>query len=158
MPVQHGKSTSTEGSPQEHAQQVRLYESHRDTPTGRNGLFLLRTRAKAERIPVWQTTRHACELVCEAKHLSRQRLDTRADHRTLTCATQPCYDVTRFGRDDECAGCCHPSFKRMTIVCRQRGIRRKICPRDQSLRQVRERELSQPLQHKLCPSLVPIHK
>ena len=36
----------------------------------------------------------ACELFCTPKHLSRQRLDNRADHQTVTCATQPhmsCY-------------------------------------------------------------------
>ena len=37
----------------------------------------------------WQTTRHACELVYKAKHLSRQRLDNRACNRTFTCVTQP---------------------------------------------------------------------
>ena len=46
-------------------------------------------------------------------------------------------------------------FQRMTIVCRQRSMHRKMCPRDQSLRQC---ELSQPLQHTLFPSLVQIHK
>ena len=48
---------------------------------------------------------------------------------------------------------------RMTVVCRQRIIRRKICPRDQSLRQVRDQcKLSQPLQYTLRPSLVLILK
>ena len=70
-----------------------------------------------------------------------------------------CCDVARFGRDDECAGCCHHIFQRKTIVSRQRSIRRKICPRDQSLRQVREQcKLGPPLQCTLRPSLVLIHK
>ena len=64
-----------------------------------------------------------------------------------------------FGKDDECEGCCHPLFQRMTIVCRQRSIRQRICPRDQGLRQMREKcELSRPLQYALRPPLTPIHK
>ena len=50
-------------------------------------------------------------------------------------------------------------LQRMTIACRQRSTRRKICPRNQSLRQVRDQcELSQPLQYTLRPSLLLIHK
>ena len=50
-----------------------------------------------------------------------------------------------FGRDDECAGCCQHLFQRKTTVCRQRSMRRKICPCNESLRLVRDRcELSQP--------------
>ena len=45
----------------------------------------------------------------------------------------------------------------MTIVCRQRSIRRKIGPRDQSLLQVRQTKMSQPLQKILRHSLVLIH-
>ena len=56
----------------------------------------------------------------------------------------PCCDVTRFGRDDGCAGCCHHLFHRMTIVCRQRSIRRKICPHDQCLRQVSDQMRHEP--------------
>ena len=53
-----------------------------------------------------------------------------------------------FDSDDECAGCWG----------RQRCTHRKICPRDQSLRQARDQcELSQPPQSTLRPSLV-IHK
>ena len=37
-------------------------------------------------------------------------------------------------------------LQRMILVCRQRSIRRKICPRDQSLLQERKSKLSQPLQ------------
>ena len=43
---------------------------------------------------------------------------------------------------------------RMVVVCRQRSIRRKICPRDQSLLQTRKSNLSQPLQYTLRQSLV----
>ena len=53
---------------------------------------------------------------------------------------------------------CHLFFLRITVVCRQRSIGRKICLRDQSLRQVRTDKLSQPLQFSLRPSLVLIHK
>ena len=42
-------------------------------------------------------------------------------------------------------------------MCRQRSIRRKICPRDQSLLQVRKSKLSQPLQNFLRQSQVLIH-
>ena len=63
------------------------------------------------------------------------------------------------GRDDACAGFCHHLFQRVTLVCRQRGIRRKICPREQNLRQVRDKsELSQPLQYTQRQPLIPIHK
>ena len=48
-------------------------------------------------------------------------------------------------------------LQRMTIVCRQRSIRREICPRGQSLLQIRKSKLSQPLQHILRPSLALIH-
>ena len=52
------------------------------------------------------------------------------------------------GRDDECAGCCHHLSQRVTIMCRHRVIHRKICPRDQSMRQLRDQSgLSQPLQN-----------
>ena len=69
-----------------------------------------------------------------------------------------CYDVTRVGRDDECAGCCHHLFHRMTVVCRQRGMRRKICPRDQSLRQVRDQCENEPTTAVHTASMVLIHK
>ena len=36
-----------------------------------------------------------------------------------------------FGRDDECAGCCHHLVQKMTIVRHQRNIRRKIFSGDQ---------------------------
>ena len=48
-------------------------------------------------------------------------------------------------------------LKRMTIVCRQRCIRRDICPRDQSQLQTRKSKLSQPLQYTLRQALVLIH-
>ena len=57
-----------------------------------------------------------------------------------------CCDVTRYRRDDECAGCCHQFLQRMTIVCRQHSMRRETCPRDQSLHPTRKSKLSQPLQ------------
>ena len=52
----------------------------------------------------------------------------------------------------------HHLFQRMTIACRQRGIRRDTCPRDQSLLEIRKSKLSQPLQYTLRQSLVLIHK
>ena len=45
----------------------------------------------------------------------------------------------------------------MAVVCRQRSIRRRIYPRDQSLLQVHRSKLSQPLQYRLRPSLALIH-
>ena len=46
----------------------------------------------------------------------------------------------------------------MTMVGRQRIIRREICPRDQNQRQVRYQcDLSQPLQYSVRQSLVLIH-
>ena len=44
------------------------------------------------------------------------------------------------------------------MLCRQRCIRRKICPRDQSLLQVRKSKLSQPLPNTLRQLLDMIHK
>ena len=55
---------------------------------------------------------------------------------TLGTVGRLCCDVTRLGRDDECANAVF-FLKRMTIVCRQRSIRRKICLRDQSQLQKR---------------------
>ena len=66
-------------------------------------------------------------------------------------------DVTRFRRDDESAGCCHHISQRMTIVCRQRSIRQKICVRDQSQLQIRKSKLSQPLPNTLRQSLYLIY-
>ena len=68
-----------------------------------------------------------------------------------------CCDVTRFGRDDECAARCHHILQRSTIVYRQRSMRQKVCPRDQSRLQIRKSKLSQPLQYTLRQSLVLIH-
>ena len=62
----------------------------------------------------------------------------------MTWKEKYCYDVTRFDRNDEYAGYCHHLFHRMTVVCRQRDICRKICPRDQSLRQVRDQCENEP--------------
>ena len=45
----------------------------------------------------------------------------------------------------------------MTIMCRQRSIRRKIRPRDQSQLQIRKSKLSRPLPNTLRQSLDLIH-
>ena len=51
------------------------------------------------------------------------------------------------------------SSQELLVLFGQRSIRRKIRPRDQSLRQVRDQfDLSQPLQHTLRRPLAPIHK
>ena len=91
--------------------------------------------------------RHSCLLGVPSSRLPK----------TVTCQllnTCSCCVATRFGRDDECAGCCHHLFQRMTIVIRQRSIRRKICPRDQSLLEILKSKLSQPLQYTLRHSLL----
>ena len=65
---------------------------------------------------------------------------------TMSSSQEP---LVLFGRD-------HHLFLSMTFVCRQRNIRRKICPRDQSLREVRDQcEMSKSLKYTLRQPLVP---
>ena len=45
----------------------------------------------------------------------------------------------------------------MTIVCRQRSLRQKICPPDQKQLAIRKSKLSQPLQSVLRQSLALFH-
>ena len=69
-----------------------------DQPSTEEKASLINT-AKAETIPAVEETA-MCELFCSPKHLNRQRLENRADHRTLMCATQPQKGAQR-KRDEE---------------------------------------------------------
>ena len=77
---------------------------------------------------------------------------------TMSSSQEP---LVLFGGDDERVQNAVIIFflKKVTIVCRQRSIRRKIFPHEQRLRQARDLcELSQPLQFTLRQPLAPIHK
>ena len=91
-------------------------------------------------------------LISVAAGLRWEPTEAWQSYRTFTCATPPCCDVTRFGRDDHC--CCHPLFFKERLSCsHQHSMHQKILSRDRSLRQVRDKyDLGQPLQYVLRPS------